>query len=158
MILRRLSVFLWALLVALGHATIFARPLTGQQIAENLRSQLSTASEIISPSEASYATDFTPRYNIAAPPTYIVAVKPALVTDVQTIVGDFIDLKTHDLIIQARRLTMSSRSNMRCPTMSPFSALAVAMAIRHPWAECWQASTSTLAIFKPLTLMLPPAQ
>lgn len=84
-ILRRRSGLLWALL-ALGHATVSARPLTGQQIAEDLRSQLSTASEIISPSEASYATDFTPRYNIAAPPTYIVAVKPALVTDIQTTV------------------------------------------------------------------------
>lgn len=81
-ILRYRSVLLWALL-ALGHAAVSARPLTGQHIAEDLRSQLSTASEIISPSEASYATDFTPRYNIAASPTYIVAVKPALVTDVQ---------------------------------------------------------------------------
>lgn len=86
MILRRLSVLPWALL-ALGHATVFARPLTGQQIADDLRSQLSTASEIISPSEASYATDFTPRYNIAAPPMYTVAVKPAFVTDVQTTVS-----------------------------------------------------------------------
>lgn len=87
-ILRRLSVLLWTLL-ALAHATPSARPLTGQQIAEDLRSELSAASEVISPSEASYATDFTPRYNIAAPPTYTVAVKPALVTDVQTIVGCF---------------------------------------------------------------------
>ncbi|KAL2289903.1 hypothetical protein FJTKL_01183 [Diaporthe vaccinii] len=77
-ILRRLSVLLWALL-ALGDATVSARPLTWQQIAEDLRSELSAASEVISPSEASYATDFTPRYNIAAPPTYTVAVKPALV-------------------------------------------------------------------------------
>lgn len=85
-ILRRLSILLWALL-ALGHATVSARPPTGQRIAADLRSQLSAASEVVCPSEASYATDFTPRYNIAAPPTYTVAVKPALVADVQTIVG-----------------------------------------------------------------------
>lgn len=129
-ILRRLSVLLWALL-ALGDATVSARPLTGQQIAEDLRSELSEASEVISPSEASYATDFTPRYNIAAPPIYTVAVKPALVTDVQTIVSCF-NLQTCDIYTQFQKLTMSLRSNMHCPTMSPFSPQAVAMAIRHP--------------------------
>lgn len=83
-----LTVSLWALLVpSLSYATNSAWPLTREQVADDLRSQLSVASEIVSSSETSYITDFTPRFNVAAPPTYTIAVKPALVTDVQRVVG-----------------------------------------------------------------------
>ncbi|KAH8697263.1 hypothetical protein BGW36DRAFT_427229 [Talaromyces proteolyticus] len=62
--------------------------LTGQQIAFALQAELSSGSEVVLTSNTSAypAKNFTPRYNIATPPTYTVAVKPALAVDVQKVV------------------------------------------------------------------------
>jgi hypothetical protein len=61
--------------------------LTGQQIVSDLRAQLSSGSEIVLTSDAAYASDFTARFDITAPPTYSVGVKPALAGDVQKVVS-----------------------------------------------------------------------
>ncbi|KJZ75227.1 hypothetical protein HIM_05421 [Hirsutella minnesotensis 3608] len=63
-----------------------ARALTGEQIVQQLRTQLSPASEIVLTSDAAYAKDFTPRFSITNQPAYVVAVKASLVKDVQTII------------------------------------------------------------------------
>jgi hypothetical protein len=81
-------------LVSLVLALVFLQPpavcaVTGQQIARDLRSELSSGCEIVLTSDDSaYAAgNFTPRYDVAAPPTYTVAVKPMLAADVQKVVG-----------------------------------------------------------------------
>ena len=63
--------------------------LTAQQIAHDLQAALSSGSDVVLTSDgtAYAAGNFTPRYNIVDAPTYIVAVKPILATDVQKVVG-----------------------------------------------------------------------
>lgn len=83
------TLFLAAVLSLQGPNPYFAFriALTGQQATKALLAQLSNQSEVVCTSDAAYDTDFTPRYNIAGPPSYQIAVKPALVDDVQKIVS-----------------------------------------------------------------------
>lgn len=81
------TLFLAGVLSLLGPNPHFAFALTGQQATKALRAQLSNQSEVVCTSDAAYDSDFTPRYNIAGPPSYQIAVKPALVDDVQKIVS-----------------------------------------------------------------------
>ncbi|KAI5917887.1 FAD-binding domain-containing protein [Camillea tinctor] len=57
-----------------------------QSVHDDLESLLSPGAEVALRSNSTYAEDFTPRYNIATQPSYIVGVKPALVGDVQKVV------------------------------------------------------------------------
>ncbi|RYP57382.1 hypothetical protein DL769_009519 [Monosporascus sp. CRB-8-3] len=57
-----------------------------QTIYDDLRAILSSESEVVLTQDPTYTRDFTPRYNTAGEPSYIVGVKPALVTDVQRVV------------------------------------------------------------------------
>lgn len=58
------------------------------QIVSDFQSQLSSGSEVILTSDPTYAQNFTQRFEASNSPTYIVGVKPALVTDVQQVVSD----------------------------------------------------------------------
>ncbi|RYP89867.1 hypothetical protein DL770_004019 [Monosporascus sp. CRB-9-2] len=56
-----------------------------QTIYDDLRAILSSGSEVVLKEDPTYTRDFTPRYNTAGEPSYVVGVKPALVTDVQRV-------------------------------------------------------------------------
>lgn len=75
------------LVVVLLYLSRAVLALTGQQIAQDLRASLSAGSAVYLPSDPGYATDTTPRWDVYAPPTYVVAVKPGLVEDVQKVVS-----------------------------------------------------------------------
>ncbi|TVY40550.1 FAD-linked oxidoreductase [Lachnellula occidentalis] len=60
--------------------------LTGPQIAQDLKKSLSAGSEVFLPSDPAYANQTTARWEITAAPTYVVAVKPDSIVDVQKIV------------------------------------------------------------------------
>ncbi|KAH8672906.1 hypothetical protein BGZ60DRAFT_373699 [Tricladium varicosporioides] len=62
--------------------------LTAEHIVSDLQVELSSASEVVLTSNnAAYAAgNFTPRYNIAAPPSFSVTVKPSFAVDVQKVV------------------------------------------------------------------------
>ena len=60
--------------------------LTGPEIAAYFKQHLSAGSSVYLPSDSNYTTQVAQRWDIFAPPTYIVAVKPALPKDVQKIV------------------------------------------------------------------------
>ncbi|POS72646.1 hypothetical protein DHEL01_v208963 [Diaporthe helianthi] len=82
------TLFLAVILSLLDPNPHFASALlTGKQATHDLRVQLSNQSEVVYTSDAAYDSDFTPRYNIAEAPSYQIAVKPALVDDVQKIVS-----------------------------------------------------------------------
>lgn len=87
MIFSRRIVSMVGRLLVLDYTMPFSFALTGQQITADLQSQLSNGSEIIYTSQAAYDSNFAPRYSITAPPTYQIAVKPAVVDDVQKIVS-----------------------------------------------------------------------
>lgn len=83
----------WISVLAIGLALLQAtvcssHPLTGPRITEDLRAQLSPRAEVVNTTDSAvWPEEFRPRYNIVAPPTYIVAVKPATVGDVQKLVS-----------------------------------------------------------------------
>ena len=61
--------------------------LTAAQIASDLQNKLSPASLVVLTSDTeTYARNFTPRYDVAAPPTYMVGVKVSTTADVQKVV------------------------------------------------------------------------
>lgn len=64
-----------------------ALALTGQQIAAGLKPSLSSGSAVYLASDSQYAKEVTPRWDVYDPPTYVVAVKPAIVEDVQAVVS-----------------------------------------------------------------------
>ncbi len=88
-----MMVTLGYLVVGLAVGPAFLQPvawaLTAQQIVRDLQAHLSPGSKLALASNATaYAAgNFTPRYDIAAPPAYAVAVKPMLATDVQIVVS-----------------------------------------------------------------------
>lgn len=53
---------------------------------QDIKSLLSSGSEVILTSDPNYAVDFQARFETSAPPSYIIGVKPALISDVQKIV------------------------------------------------------------------------
>lgn len=63
-----------------------ALALTGQQIVDGLSPSLSSGSAVYLASDPAYAKQITPRWDVYDPPTYVVAVKPAVVEDVQAVV------------------------------------------------------------------------
>lgn len=86
---RSITLLLGGLLLAVDQTSILTFALTAQQIGQDLQSQLSSGSEIVATSQATYDADFTPRYSISAPPSYVVGVRAALVDDVQKTVSCF---------------------------------------------------------------------
>lgn len=87
---RSIPALLLGGLMILDHAAILAFALTGEQITQDLQSQLSIGSDIVFVSQTTLDSNFTARYSISAPPTYKVAVKTGLVDDVQKTVSWFI--------------------------------------------------------------------
>jgi hypothetical protein len=85
-----------ALVVGLVYLSCAVLALTGQQIAQDLQASLSTGSGIYLSSNPEYNIKITPRWDVYDPPTYVVAVKPALVGDVQKVVSTC--LAPHKLI------------------------------------------------------------
>ncbi|KAM7212104.1 6-hydroxy-D-nicotine oxidase [Rhypophila decipiens] len=91
-------VALWSFIVAgLGHlkvvqaalaagATSSPPSMPGPQIARDLANRISSGSQVALASDVTFSTDFTQRFSVSRPPSYIVAVKPRLVTDVRQIV------------------------------------------------------------------------
>jgi hypothetical protein len=77
-------VALWSLVA--GFASLQLARATGPQIVQDLQALLSSTSEIVLTSDASYTADFTQRFSVSKPPSYVVAVKPVTVTDVQQVV------------------------------------------------------------------------
>ncbi|KAG9235758.1 hypothetical protein BJ875DRAFT_482938 [Amylocarpus encephaloides] len=70
----------WVCLVSLAEA------LAGAQIAQDLRSTLSSRSRIYLPTDEGWPNEITQRFNSWNGPTYVVAVKPAVKEDVQKVV------------------------------------------------------------------------
>ncbi len=77
-------VALWSLVA--GFAFLQLARATGPQIVQDLQALLSSTSEIVLTSDASYTADFTQRFSVSRPPSFVVAVKPVTVTDVQQVV------------------------------------------------------------------------
>ena len=69
--------------LCLSH-TVWA--MTGPQVAAYFQENLSSGSSVHLPSDSNYTTQVAQRWDIFAPPTYIVAVKPALPQDIQRVV------------------------------------------------------------------------
>ncbi len=69
-----------------------------QSVEDDLKALLSSNSEVVLRSNPTYTEDFTPRYNTAGEPTYIVGVKPALVTDVQKVVSHSINHTSSNIL------------------------------------------------------------
>ncbi|TGO20463.1 hypothetical protein BPAE_0294g00090 [Botrytis paeoniae] len=61
--------------------------MTALQVAEGLQASLSSGSSIFLSSNVQYSEQITPRWDVYEPPTYQVAVKPALIEDVKAIVS-----------------------------------------------------------------------
>lgn len=76
-----------ALAVGIAYLSCVALALTGQQIAADLQAFLSSGSSVYLPSDPDYAENTTTRWDVYAPPTYVVAVKPALIEDIQKVVS-----------------------------------------------------------------------
>nr|QPI71215.1 FAD-linked oxidoreductase [Ovatospora brasiliensis] len=81
--LRPITVSLWTLVCCLA-ATAVANP-SAQQIARSLRQRLSSGSEVYVLSQGNYTAEITQRWNAFEPPTYVIAVKPRLETDVREV-------------------------------------------------------------------------
>ncbi|TVY87011.1 FAD-linked oxidoreductase, partial [Lachnellula willkommii] len=79
------TAFLVAFFVLCGNVPVWA--LTGSQIAQDLKASLSAGSHVFLPSDPAYANETTARWEITAPPTYVVAVKPDSIVDVQKVVN-----------------------------------------------------------------------
>lgn len=75
--------------IILGFAYIIhnAVAITAQQIAEDLLASLSTGSSVFLLSSSQFSEQITPRWDVYEPPTYQLAVKPALTEDIQAIVS-----------------------------------------------------------------------
>lgn len=58
-----------------------------RDINSQFRAKLSPGTQIYFPSDANYSTEVTQRWSKFEAPTYYAAIKPALASDVQTIVG-----------------------------------------------------------------------
>lgn len=58
---------------------------SAQQIARSLRQRLSSGSEVYVLSQGNYTAEITQRWNAFEPPTYVIAVKPRLETDVREV-------------------------------------------------------------------------
>jgi len=80
-----LTAFLLAFSVLCGNVPVLA--LTGSKIAQDLTARLSAGSHVFLPSDPAYANQTTSRWEITAPPTYVVAVKPDSIVDVQKVVS-----------------------------------------------------------------------
>ena len=61
--------------------------LTGEQIARDLGPKLSSDASIYFPNTAAYADDVTPWWDTFIDPSYVVAIQPAVVADVQLVVS-----------------------------------------------------------------------
>ena len=73
-------------LCILGLAT-YVQALTGPEIANYFRLNLSSRTGVYLPNEANYTLQTTQRWNAYRAPTYTVSVKPYLQSDVQKIVS-----------------------------------------------------------------------
>ena len=125
------TLFLAVILSLLDPNPHFASALlTGKQATHDLRDQLSNQSEVVCTSDAAYDSDFTPRYNIAGAPSYQIAVKPALVDDVQKIVSR---LSQH--LNAVNQLKMNCRCLMHYKTTYPSSPPAGATGIQLLWVD-----------------------
>ncbi|KAK4203209.1 6-hydroxy-D-nicotine oxidase [Triangularia verruculosa] len=80
---------LWSLFVVVVAYLQLARAISsnsGRQIVQDLSAQLSSGSEVILASDASYANNFTQRFSVSRPPSFSVAVKPVSAVDVRQVV------------------------------------------------------------------------
>lgn len=75
-----------ALGLLLNFITLVVASLNGTQIVSDLKPQLSSGASLYLPTDPSWETETTQRWNTNNPPTYVVSVKPAEECDVKTIV------------------------------------------------------------------------
>lgn len=65
------------------HSTL---ALTGQEVADYFTQSLTSESEVFLPTDGNYSVETTQRWTTYKEPTYIVAVKPATESDIQSVV------------------------------------------------------------------------
>ena len=76
-------IFAAASLCVIEHCIDF----TGKQIAAYFETHLSGLSQVYLPGSTNYTQDVTPRWDLYRTPSYVVAVKPASVSDVRIVVS-----------------------------------------------------------------------
>lgn len=84
-----LKLYIFAIIYFLSNLSLALNELSAQLIAAYFNQILSSGSEVWLPNETNYTSSITQRWTVYPPaePTYIVALKPALPSDIQKIVS-----------------------------------------------------------------------